>query len=136
MTVVNKILKGAGALVTAFVLAGVLVVGAVPNGASANPLKPYCKNEEKKNCLEPIEVSITSACVGGEVSFTFTFNNPNNEDAPRNITMYLEGEEFFEDSGFAAPGESTLTFGPLEGEWRAVVWWDDLVFAEHSAGCQ
>jgi hypothetical protein len=61
------------------------------------------------------------------------FNNRSARDAPRVVTVYLNGEEFFEDIGAAPPGRSKLTYGPLaRGTWRVVVGWGERVFADQT----
>jgi len=127
-SVLKRVVAGAGI----FILASAIIISCLPNVAFASNPKPYCKNPNQQNCLRPIVVAVSHECQGHNAIFHFSFNNPNSETAPRNITMYFNGNEFFEDSGFAEPGISTLTFGPLDpGSWQAVVWWDDITFAVH-----
>jgi len=112
---------------------GVLFVGGVSVSAEPGEFPPYCNNASTADCLKPLKVKVKGKCAadnsGGLV--TFNFNNKNDENAPRIITVFLDGEEFFEDNGFAEPGKSTLQFGPLpNGEWRIVVHWEDRTFAD------
>lgn len=113
---------------------GVVFAGGVTVSAQdPGEYPPYCSREITKRCLKPLEVRIRSACTTEGGLIRFSFNNENRVNAPRIITVYLNGEEFFEDNGFAEPGLSTLQFGPLpNGEWRVVVHWEGLVFADRT----
>lgn len=139
MQYINKVYKGVGAVVAAVVFAAVLAVALPGSAAADNPLEPYCKHKPKPNCLELIDVTITHTCEGTVPSFHYEFTNPNDEDAPRDIFLYLNGEEFFQDSGFAASGTSPLTFSPpaesFPGAWSTVVSWNGHVFAQEASTC-
>jgi hypothetical protein len=113
----------------------VMVVGLVfalgaPVGAQSEFL-PYCKRPIQRPCLQHLKVDISTRCstepAGGLIDIEIT--NPNRTNAPRVITVFLDGEPFFEDSGFAEPGTKTTTFGPLpNGAWAIAVSWEGLVF--------
>jgi hypothetical protein len=124
------------------VMAGIVMLAAtfVAANASATVLAAgspsYCKSASESKCLKLLSVKITSRCstnpAGGK--FDMYFTNPNLVDAPRTITVYLNGQEFFEDIGVAEPGQSQLTYGPLpNGQWRVVIGWQGRVFADSTA---
>jgi hypothetical protein len=109
-----------------------LIVFNVSPAVASNP-KPYCKNQQQHNCLQPIQVAFSSECVAEGGLAHMNFSNPNDEIAPRVITVFFNGEEFFEDSGFTEPGNSSLTFGPLpNGTWEIVVSWKNLEFGRQT----
>jgi hypothetical protein len=71
-----------------------------------------------------LAVDIRGRCSADPIGLLvdMAFKNPNWRPAPRVITVYRDGGEFFEDIDVAPPGKSTLTYGPLpRGTWRIVV---------------
>ncbi len=113
------------AIIAGMALATVSPVSAAPPFSNAR----YCKNANQSNCLQPLVVSIVGHCSTNTIDLNFT--NPNSVDGPRTIAVFRDGQEVFGDDGFAAPGDSVLTYGPfVNATWRVVVTWDGRTFAD------
>ena len=124
----------------AFGLFAVIYLTVITTGPALAAPKTYCSTPTQHGCLKPLTVDFTSECVedygpsledGALVHMNFV--NPNKKTAPRAITVYYEGEEFYEDLGFTTPGSSSVTFGPFDNdEWGFVVHWEGQVFGQET----